>query len=71
MEKITLTNTDMPVCGDGCCHKEMMILEVSGKRFEYDGDFMYKKDAIDQYETIIKDLLGAMNIDFELISHEV
>lgn len=71
MEKITLTNTDIPACGDGCCHKEIMILEVAGQRFEYDGDFMYEKDALEQYETIIKDLLGAIDIEFEMVAREI
>jgi hypothetical protein len=71
MVKVKITNTDIPVCGDGCCSKEIMILEVAGREFEYDGDFMYEKDSIEQYETIIKDLLGAMNVECDIVTRVV
>lgn len=60
--KIQITIGDRPACSEpGCCSEEYISIEVNGKRFEYDTEFMYNHET-KQYKRIIFDVLSGLNI---------
>lgn len=64
--KIKVMHMDIPKCGDGCCHEELITIFVNKKQFSYNDEFMHGLDRATQYKTILQDVLKSLKVDFSI-----